>query len=162
MSYVDKHLSPGETVVYVARLHKLMFRHPIGLFLLACIAGLAGVIGGQAITGGVLFLVLAAVGATVFLKVLVLYQTTEMVVTNRRIIYKRGWIRRVTTEINNNMVGGVNVNQSIRERIIRRGAITLTGAGAKDILLMHVANPMRFRRKVMQAVDATQQARQWP
>ena len=57
---------------------------------------------------------------------------TEMAVTDRRIIYKRGLIRRMTAEMNIEKVESVSVGQSILGRILDYGTIDVRGTGARD------------------------------
>src|SRR5262249_59455107 len=51
--------------------------------------------------------------------------TTEMAVTDRRIIYKRGFIRRHTIEMHLDKVESVDVDQSILGRIFGFGDILI-------------------------------------
>ena len=55
--------------------------------------------------------------------------TTELSVTNHRVIYKRGFIRRHTVEMNMDKVETVNVDQSILGRIAGYGTIHVLGTG---------------------------------
>ena len=55
--------------------------------------------------------------------------TTEIAVTNKRIIYKRGLITRHTAEMNMDKVASVDVKQSILGRIFDYGNVTVQAAG---------------------------------
>ena len=54
---------------------------------------------------------------------------TELAVTNNRIIYKYGLIRRYTAEMNMDKVESVNVVQSILGRLLDYGTIDIMGTG---------------------------------
>ncbi len=55
--------------------------------------------------------------------------TTEIDVTNRRIVYKRGFIKRHTVEMNMDKVESVDVDQSVLGRLLNYGDITIHGTG---------------------------------
>ena len=54
---------------------------------------------------------------------------TELSVTNHRVIYKTGFIRRHTVEMNMDKVETVNVDQTILGRILGYGTIHVLGTG---------------------------------
>ena len=105
---------------------------------------------------GALAFVFVFIAGVLFLQELALYKTTEMAVTNRRIIGKQGLIRRKTIEMNNTMVGAVQVDQGIIDRIINRGSITVTGAGAPENPFTGISKPLEFRRSALESVDRRQ------
>ena len=55
---------------------------------------------------------------------------TEIAVTDRRIIYKRGFINRHTVEMNMDKVATVDVDQSILGRMLNYGCIQVLGVGS--------------------------------
>ena len=55
--------------------------------------------------------------------------TTEIAITNRRIIYKRGFIQRHTAEMNMDKVASVDVKQSILGRVFDYGTVRVQAAG---------------------------------
>ena len=54
---------------------------------------------------------------------------TEIAVTNRRVIYKRGFISRTTAEMHMDKIESVEVDQSILGRILDYGKVTVLGTG---------------------------------
>src|SRR4051794_37493731 len=102
MSYVNAVLQPGETVKAVGRLHWVIFARAI---LFAAI-GLAILRAGQEVgprikdavdIAGGLMLVLALLA---FLRAWFRRSITELAVPGHRVIYKRGFLRRHTVEMN--------------------------------------------------------------
>jgi len=75
-----------------------------------------------------------------FIHLLFYIFTTEIVKTDRRIIFKTGFIVRDTTEIPLSQVESVNVNQSILGRIFRFGGTH------QDI--KYIANVLKFRKAI--------------
>ena len=55
--------------------------------------------------------------------------TTELALTNKRIIAKSGLIRRNTIELKTNRVESLGVNQGILGRIFNFGSIVVKGVG---------------------------------
>ena len=55
---------------------------------------------------------------------------TEIAVTDRRVIYKRGFITRHTVEMNMDKVASVDVDQSILGRMLDYGTVHVSGLAA--------------------------------
>jgi uncharacterized membrane protein YdbT with pleckstrin-like domain len=70
---------------------------------------------------------------------------TEIAVTNRRVIYKKGLIRRQTNEMNMDKVESVQVEQSILGRMFDYGTVTILGTGEGFETLRTIANPIELR-----------------
>jgi uncharacterized membrane protein YdbT with pleckstrin-like domain len=70
---------------------------------------------------------------------------TEIAVTNRRIIYKKGFIRRQTNEMNMDKVESVQVDQSILGRMLDYGTVTILGTGEGFEMLRTIAGPIKLR-----------------
>jgi uncharacterized membrane protein YdbT with pleckstrin-like domain len=75
--------------------------------------------------------------------------STEIAVTDRRIIYKRGLIQRHTIEINMDKVESVDVDQSILGRLFDYGTITVRGTGEGIEPLRNISTPIALRNAVM-------------
>jgi uncharacterized membrane protein YdbT with pleckstrin-like domain len=71
---------------------------------------------------------------------------SEFVVTNRRIIMKKGFISRDTFEMNISKIESVNVDQSVMGRIFNYGSLTIIGTGGTREVFHNIAKPMAFRR----------------
>ncbi len=150
MSYVDKILEPGETVTYVTRTHWRVYLPSVLLALLglAALAASAYVAADLApvpqIAGAALLLLAAASWLPAFLH----RWTTELVVTNRRIIFKTGLFRRHTMEMNLSKVESVDVDQSVIGRILGFGTVTIRGTGGGIEPMRNIADPLAFRNHV--------------
>ena len=81
-----------------------------------------GLISFTAIAFGVLFVVS-------FLYAWFIRWITEIAVTDRRVIYKRGFITRHTVEMNMDKVASVDVDQSILGRMLDYGTVHVIGTG---------------------------------
>lgn len=78
--------------------------------------------------------------------------TDEFVVTDRRIVIKKGLISYFTLEMNLGRIETVNVRQSILGRILGYGCITIIGTGGTRESFHDISNPLEFRRSFMEAI----------
>ena len=72
-------------------------------------------------------------------------KTTEIAVTDRRIIFKRGLIRRHTIEMNMDKVESVDVDQTVLGRLFNFGTIVIHVTGSDVEPLHRIEDPLRFR-----------------
>lgn len=155
MSYVKKVLEIDEQILYRAPVHWSVYLPSLGLLILG--AGLIGWFvpiyqnGGRDFVAGILAILgLAAVVASpyYFVKAFIERRTTELVITNRRVIAKTGLIRRKTWEINAAKVEGVEVDQTIFGRLLGYGTVQVKGTGGGIAPVRNIDNPVTFRRHV--------------
>ena len=152
MGYVEKVLQPGEQISYRGRLHWIVYLAGILEVFLA--AGLA-VVGVLAVSepmmragfvlGGVLLL---ALGLWQIVRAWFMCVNTEIIVTNRRIIFKTGFISRNSIEMNLDKVESVVVRQGILGRILDFGTLVIRGVGAGLEPVANVAAPLEFHKHV--------------
>jgi uncharacterized membrane protein YdbT with pleckstrin-like domain len=154
MSYVQHVLQPGEIIRHQTKLHWMVYVP--GLLLLI----LAGAVFWFAPSSGsgwdwnwatfvriVGLIVLAAAAVVTFMGWFKQW-TTEIAVTDRRIIFKRGFVRRHTIEMHLDKVESVDVDQSILGRIMNYGDLTVRGVGIGLEPLKNIDNPIDFRNHV--------------
>lgn len=91
------------------------------------------------------------IGVFLFLVAVVRMKTTEFAVTDKRVILKRGWIKRTTEELAVESIEGVHLDQSFWGRIFRYGRIVVTGTGEAQIHFPPMAEPIAFRRAIEDA-----------
>lgn len=150
MSYAKSVLQPGETIIAGGRLHWIIYGWAIvclaaGSLLLVLERRYGSehdaLIAVTAAAFGVLFLVL-------FFYAWFIRWITEFAVTNRRVIYKRGFIWRQTEEMNMDKVETVDVDQSILGRILGYGTIRILGTGQGIEGLSKVGSPIELRSAI--------------
>src|ERR1700722_18163397 len=102
MDYVTRVLQPGESVVHVTRMHPIIFLAAILWFVAALVVLVAGLSlnGDLRIGGEALAAFFAIFGLAAAIPALIRRGTTELAVTDRRVIYKSGVISRHTLEMN--------------------------------------------------------------
>lgn len=143
MSYITRHLLPGEEVLYDTRLSVWSFAQwwCIGT------AALLGIFINH--LAGVLIFV---AGTVIMLACWLEWSTSEIGVTNMRVVVKTGWISRKTTEISLARVEGVEIIQSLSQRLLGYGNVLVSGVGSHKARVKDVVDPMEFRREFLTAV----------
>ncbi|HVA34874.1 MAG TPA: PH domain-containing protein [Stellaceae bacterium] len=152
MSYLRRILQPGETLRYAGQLHWIVYFPGFVLFAVVAAMYFALVAAsrfGLATPYLLMFLDLAMAVSLVSLLVAALRRwTTEIAVTDRRVIFKRGLIRRHTIEMNMDKVESVDVDQSLGGRILGYGDIVVRGTGSSIEPFRRIAAPLEFRNQV--------------
>ena len=154
VSYATSVLQPGETIKAVGRLHWIVF---VRGFVLAAIGAALLLYGYRTqrdargdiasvlvIVGGVFLLV----GLAMWLNAWFNRWITEISVTTHRVIYKTGFIRRHTVEMNMDKVETVDVDQSLAGRLLGFGTIRVRGTGQSIESLRRMAHPIQLRNAI--------------
>lgn len=84
---------------------------------------------------------------TLFIYPYIRLKSNEFVITNKRIIVKRGLISRETFEMNLNKIETVNVDQSVWGRLFGFGTLIIIGTGGSRESIQSIQKPLEFRRK---------------
>lgn len=151
MSYVDANLLEGERVMYRTRLHWKVFIPPL-LFAAVIAAPLAWLELADRwnplawIPVGIVLLWLVAA--------FVRRQTSEFVVTNKRVLMKTGVFTVRSIELLLSKVEAIVVHQSLSGRMLGYGDIVLSGSGGTQEPFSSIQTPLAFRNAVQAASDA--------
>ena len=151
MGYAERVLQPGETIAYRAKLHWILMAPGI---VLTTVSGLlsiwAAVKAGPDLRLGLLglSLLLFLVGGFQLLRAWLRRISTEIIVTNRRIILKTGLVGRQSIEMNLDKVESVLVNQGVLGRMLDFGTLVIRGVGSGLEPVMNVAAPLEFHKYV--------------
>ncbi len=159
-SYVETIVGPGEHVTHVGRVSLLSIASPLvgGAALVAIALGLYVMSSGQSAITAPAAGVLALAGVLVIVIALVRRSSTELAVTNRRVIAKFGFIGRSTVEMNLAKIESVRVEQSVMGRLFGFGSIIVVGTGSTMDPIPFIANPMAFRQAIQASTDALPRA----
>lgn len=147
MSYVDRILEPGEAVRYRTTISWTVYAKAFVVAFAAMALTWFGLQSGLYW----LFLVSGALGVialAAFLQGALRRAATEIAVTDRRIVFKRGLIRRHTVEMNMTKVESVDVDQTLLGRLFDYGDVTVRGTGSSLERLRFIDAPLRLRNTV--------------
>jgi uncharacterized membrane protein YdbT with pleckstrin-like domain len=154
MKYVTRVLQPDETVVYSTRLHPLIFL-PAVLWLAITVGCLIGAATSEQFELRIAFLGAAAIFGLLALlswvRAAIRRVTTELAITDRRVIYKSGLLARHTLEMNRGKVESVDVDQSILGRMFGFGTVVLRGTGGSLEPMRMISDPLVFRSHITAA-----------
>ncbi|MBV8684738.1 MAG: PH domain-containing protein [Caulobacteraceae bacterium] len=75
-------------------------------------------------------------------------RATQIVVTNRRVIYASGVLSRRSIEMNRDKVESVVIDQSVAGRLLDFGTVVIRGVGAGLEPVANVIAPLELRRWV--------------
>jgi len=152
MGYVEQVLQPGETIRYVTGVSWVGYLPGLLLWLLALILLVEiapwRASAGWALIGWIAIAAAFLAGAVLLIKHWWRRFAVEIAVTNRRVLYKEGFIRRHTFEMHLDKVESVEVEQSALGRLLNYGDITIRGTGetAEDAAM--IDRPLDFRNHV--------------
>ena len=142
--YVDKVLQPGERILYRASLNWILYLPGLAVMLVALAL--------YTVTSNGFLHFVAALGGLVGLFLLARawfeWWTTEIAVTDRRVIYKTGSISRKTTEMHMDKVESVDVDQSVLGRILDFGDVIVRGTGSGLSPIKSVDAPLELRNHI--------------
>lgn len=138
-SYVEGILLKGETIEYQGKV-SLWSLAP--LILLGCV-----------------FLMMMGLGIVFLIAAYLKYISTELAITNKRVIAKFGFISRHTVEINLGKIESIQVQQGVLGRIFNYGSLVVSGAGNPQAPIPGISDPMKFRHAFTDTQDKMAQSK---
>jgi uncharacterized membrane protein YdbT with pleckstrin-like domain len=131
-SYVNDSLVENEQILYQGHLSRWAYgwRILLGILLIPLIVGIA-----------------------ILIHLWIIFSSTELAITNRRVIAKFGFIRRRTFELNIDRVESIQVDQGLTGRLFGYGTLRIAGAGNFDPI-PNVSAPMAFKKAVQESQEA--------
>ena len=152
MSYVQSILGQDEQVLLLAKMHWVNYIRAIVLAVLALLVAGFGVVAITVIAFVVagLLLVLALIA---FVRIYLNVSSTELAVTNQRVIYKTGMLKRHTMEQQLNRIDSVSVDQTYLGRVLGFGEVDIRGSGNSFTPTHKIAHPLEFRKAVQTGIN---------
>lgn len=108
---------------------------------------------------GLFFVAFFGIGLIFWIIAFIRYKTTELAITNKRVIAKFGFIGRQTIELNTSKVESIQVRQGILGRVFNYGTLVISGAGNPQAPIPGISDPMSFRRAFMEFQDSAGEAK---
>ena len=133
-SYVDDVLINDEQVMYRARISRWSL-WPFILF-------------------GALLIPLFGIGLLLWLWAWMVYTTTELAITNKRVIAKTGLVQRRTIEMFLEKIESIQVDQGVLGRLFNFGSVVISGTGVHSAPFKSISDPVALRKNFMMAADA--------
>jgi uncharacterized membrane protein YdbT with pleckstrin-like domain len=168
LSYVEKNLVPGETLLYQTRHHWIVLLGPALISLVLDLAGIGLIVAAFASKGGkkagagssdaglkamiIGAILLMLIGAAILLYGMAKRNATEMAVTSRRVLIKRGIGSRRTLDLMLGRVESIGVEETMLGRTLGYGTVILRGTGGTPEEFVQIAHPQEFRQQVQEHI----------
>ncbi len=173
MLYVEQSLGPDEELVHIGKFHWMYTLNAFMAIFWGVVGSIIVIIGsvlvyvqfgwfppgaswldevrslhpGLRICSFVVFVL----GLMSFAQLMIVKATTEIAITNNRLVYKRGLIARQVGEISIDRIEGVNVLQTVFGRIFNYGRLAIRGMGVGEVVLPPIEDPIAFRKAIEKA-----------
>lgn len=163
MSYIDNNLLPDEKIIFRTKKHYIVFLVPViflivSLFFctdnhithnidntLSALSSSIPLLSKAHFLPALVFL-LAAVFSGI--QQWILYQVSDYVVTNKRVIMREGLVQRSVSDLRLSTISNVNIDQGLLAQLLNYGNITINGFGGSADQFMQVNAPGEFQRSV--------------
>jgi uncharacterized membrane protein YdbT with pleckstrin-like domain len=149
MRYVTRVLQPGEAVVYTTKLHWFIYLPAILLLVICLVLAAASLFTADtqnlSLALAIAAILFALLALSSGLRAFIRRATTELAVTDQRVIYKAGLLARHTLEMNRTKVESVAVDQTMLGRIFGYGTIIVRGTGSTLEPIRNISDPLTFR-----------------
>jgi uncharacterized membrane protein YdbT with pleckstrin-like domain len=149
MGYIEESLGAEEVLISRARFHWLY--HAAAWAVLALFMGAAILLLSEHQSVW-LIIPVAALGLFGFLAIMIPIWTTEIGVTNQRVIIKRGLLARHSDEIELWAIEEANLDQSVLGRLFGFGRISIQGTGDDALQIPAIADPVPFQKAIQGAI----------
>jgi len=157
-SYIEESLDTGESVNYTARVS--LWRYALHFLVGGCLV--AGSLPGIARalfstkSSAIGFGIVSLLGLVLLAWPFIARRSTELAITNKRLIAKYGVLSTHSIEIRFDKIETVQVSQGLIGRILNYGDIVVTGTGSTFDPIRHIASALRFRMALNRAMDPGQ------
>ncbi len=162
--YVKRSMQHDEVVLYQTQLHWIIYQKGILLLIAGALAGhylpevAIGFLGedyasflADPIKYASLFVI--GLGALQLIAAFVRQISTELVITDQRVIAKHGLISTTSYELMMAKVEGATIEQTIMGRILGYGTLMVKGTGGGISPIDHVSRPFYFHAALMDALQ---------
>ena len=155
MAYIERSLGESEKLIRKAKFHWFHHARAWVVFVIFLGAAAAPLVAYGALWA---FFAIAATGLIFYLRLMMPIWTTEIGVTNQRLIFKRGFLARQTAELELWAIEAVNLKQGIWGRVLGYGRIDVQGTGDDSLVTPAIAEPMLFRKAIQEAISKARPA----
>jgi len=134
VAYIDKTLAQGEHILARGHFH---WTYSLASWMWLLVAGWA------------------LIGIYMFFSRQIRKWTTELVVTNRRFVFKRGILNIKTDEFTANRIQAITLSQPWLGRLLGYGQLNIRGEEIGQFGLPTIADPLAFRKALISSAEGT-------
>lgn len=135
-----------EDVVYLARLHWVLFVGPLVLLLVALTLG--SIFNYKLLQPVIIFSVIFAWawGALVWIT----YRFSSLTIKKKQLILRTGFLVRQTVDIPLARIESIDIRQTILGSLLQYGSLVITGTGGSRQMIHNISKPLTCRRYIEQ------------
>ena len=153
VTYLEKTLSKNEKILCTAETHWMIycldvFFIIVGILFLPLAIIPSGVVWG--ISGGITFWLIALITFLGDYK-------KEMIITNRRVIIKKGLITVTTSELLNSKIESVSFCQGILGSLLGYGSIYFSGTGTTKLVSDFIKKPLSVKQEFEDIIEKSKE-----
>lgn len=156
MAFIHRIVGPDEELIGIAPVHWIYGARGVIYLVIAMAMGLAlgsffdkvGMADGLSFKT---FLFFTFSGLIILLFYVIMILTTELGLTSKRIIYKRGWLMVDVKESDLEEIKAADVDNGILGRIFNYGYITFDARFVENLTLPAIADPYRYLKAMNEA-----------
>lgn len=156
MAFIDRIISPDEKLIGILPIHWIYGARGIAWFTLWITIGavLAYAIRSTGVAGTLpfaVFFVCFMIGLVLMLSFVLMLLTTELGLTTKRVIYKKGWIRVDVRESDLEEIKAAQIDNGLLGRILNYGYINFDARFVENVALPAIADPYRYLKAFNEA-----------
>ncbi len=158
MKYPESMLSEEETVVFDVHHHPFVLAKPAALFLAFLVAWLVVVFAWRDRPSWFIYVGLAALPALAlyFAWKVQVWTHTNLVLTDRRLIYQTGVVARQSREVPLSKINDVSFSKMVLGRMLGMGDLVVeTASESGPFAFFTVPGPERLKRGILEQVEAS-------
>lgn len=133
---IQNELTSGEVINVAVNPSKLVMLKSLVIILISLLIMLSGH------GAGTLVLI---IGLVLLVRDFIYIKSTQLAVTNKRVLVKTGWLSVDVKEIRASKVESVTVDQSAINRVFNIGSVIITGSGSQRVSLDYVTDPRNVK-----------------
>jgi uncharacterized membrane protein YdbT with pleckstrin-like domain len=159
--FVSKNFMADENIVYITKLHWIIYVKALVAVLIGVVMIIVIPIFGETGVKNTLVLpgiIVIVIGVLYGIYLNVLIKTSEFVVTNKRVIMKKGIISTTTLEVLFSKAESISTYQSIGGKLFGYGNIAVIGSGGTKNVFYLIEKPFEFRKAAQDEIDRTQRS----
>ncbi len=155
-AYARSTLGPNESPIYKTSLHWIVFlRYALMALLAFLFLAMPFAIAVQALTGSQIGWFALPLPAFMMIPPALAYVSSELVITNARVLIKTGIIRRQTLEMFVAKIESIAIDQGFLARLFDYGTVIVRGTGGLEERFETIARPVEFRNWAQRMQDAS-------
>ena len=140
-------MNNNSNIVYVGKLHWLLFLWPTLFTLVAIYVGITYPAFKEM---ALMFLVFSLIWWGMMW---VIYYFSSLTVEKKRVIFRTGFLVRKTTDIPFNKIESMDVSQSLIGSLLGYGSFSVTGSGGTRYYMNFLSHPLTCRRYIEERMN---------